>query len=99
MSRRGRTGEGIAQALAYAFLAAPAWDRASLAGAGRDTVGRPHRWLSPVVRTVLATYRRAPVDEPRALARVTALSIRAAMACCRARASLSLAWSRAMSAS
>lgn len=72
MSRRRGAGEAIAQALTYAFLSAPNWDRASLAAAGRDTLGRPYRWLSPVIRTVLATFRSAPADQPKALARVIA---------------------------
>ncbi len=58
--------------MAYAFLAAPTWDRPSLTEAGRDTVGRPYRWIAPIIRTVLAAYRSAPADQPRALARLIA---------------------------
>ena len=60
----------MAQALAYAFLAAPAWDRPSLAAAGRETFGRSYRWLSPVIRPCWRPTGAAPTDQPRALARV-----------------------------
>ena len=61
--------EHVARALAWGFLAAPEWDEPSLIAAGRLTVGRKPRWLGPVARQVLASYRSAPVDRPSELAR------------------------------
>lgn len=58
----------VARALAWGFLAAPEWDEPSLIDAGRVTVGKRHRWLRPVVRQVLASFRSAPVDRPSELA-------------------------------
>jgi RNA-directed DNA polymerase len=60
----------VARALAWGFLAAPEWDEPSLIAAGRRTVGNRPRWLAPVVREVLSTYRVAPVDRPSELAGV-----------------------------
>ncbi|GGM11880.1 hypothetical protein GCM10007977_011310 [Dactylosporangium sucinum] len=55
-------------ALADAFLATPAWERAALLGAGYEVLGRRPRWLGPVVTAVLGAYREPPADRPRELA-------------------------------
>jgi len=61
-ARPCRTSTGLG------FLAAAAWDEPSLIDAGRLTVGERRRWLGPVVRRVLASYRSAPIDRPCELA-------------------------------
>lgn len=65
---RADPAAAVAQALAWGFLAAPAWTRRGLRAAGRRTVGR-RRLLAPALRHVLATYRTAPVHRPSELAR------------------------------
>lgn len=60
--------EHVARALAWGFMAAAQWDEPSLIAAGRSTLGRRHRWLAPVARQVLASYRSAPIDRPSELA-------------------------------
>jgi len=46
----------------------PERDEPGLIAAGGLTVGNRPRWLRPVVRQVLASYRSAPVDRPSELA-------------------------------
>lgn len=65
---RADPAAGVAQALAWGFLAAPAWTRRGLRAAGRRAVGR-RRLLARVVRRVLDAHRTAPADRPSALAR------------------------------
>ncbi len=65
---RDRAAE-VSQALAWGFLAAPAWTRRGLRAAGRRTLGCRPAFLAAVVERVLAAYRRPPVDRPAELAR------------------------------
>jgi len=60
--------EHLARALVWGFLASPEWSEKALVAAGHTTLGRRHRWLSRVVRPVLAAYRSAPLDRPSELA-------------------------------
>lgn len=57
----------VARALAWSFLAAE-WTEIGLRRAAWETLGRRHRWVSGVVRPVLAAYRDAPADRPDELA-------------------------------
>lgn len=61
--------EPIARALAWGFLASPQWNRASLAWTGAEVLGRRYEWLPHVVSSVLAAYRRPPLDRPDELTR------------------------------
>ena len=61
--------EAVARALAWAFLAAPAWTAPALEGAARQALGRRHRWPPRVVAPVLDAYRSPPTDRSYALAR------------------------------
>lgn len=57
----------VAQALADAFLAAPAWSTDALVAAGGHVLGGRRRWLVALVPEVLETFPRPPRDAPRAL--------------------------------
>ncbi|HEY6795447.1 MAG TPA: hypothetical protein VI248_12290, partial [Kineosporiaceae bacterium] len=62
-----RSDRAVAQALAAAFLAGH-WTVDGLRDGGREALGRRPAWLRPVVRAVLASYHRPPLDRPRELA-------------------------------
>lgn len=62
------TPSAIAQALAYAFLAANSWTAADILDAGSVVLGARRRWLRAVVAAVMGSYHRAPSDASRELA-------------------------------
>ncbi|MBG6216134.1 hypothetical protein IWX75_000571 [Arthrobacter sp. CAN_A6] len=64
--------EGLASALAHAFLAADPWSKPGLIAAGAITLGARRRWLGPLAADVLKAYHRPPTDAPRELARFIA---------------------------
>ncbi|MEO8748920.1 MAG: reverse transcriptase family protein [Allobranchiibius sp.] len=59
----------VARALAWGFLAAPEWTDRDLVASAVTTLGYRYRWMKRVVRPVMATYHRPPVDRPEALSR------------------------------
>ena len=71
MTRRDRTAH-VAAALAWSFLAAPAWTEPELRRSAWTTLGRRHRFVPGVVRLVLRTHRTAPLGRPAELARLLA---------------------------
>lgn len=62
----------VAEALAWAFLASPTWTEPELRRSAWTTLGRRHRWVTPLVRVVLAVHRAAPLGQPAELARLLA---------------------------
>ncbi len=56
------------QALAWGFLAAPTWTEPDLIAAATTTLGRRYRWMSKIVRAVLAACPHPPIGRPRELA-------------------------------
>jgi hypothetical protein len=68
----GPRGNVVAQALADAYLAAPAWQRPDLVAATRETLGRLPDWGGGIVDDVLAGYPHPPRDRPRELGRFLA---------------------------
>lgn len=64
----------IATALSHAFLNATSWTAVDLTSAGATVLGARRRWLGPLVRTVLDSYRDRPDDAPRQLAASIAVS-------------------------
>jgi RNA-directed DNA polymerase len=69
-----RTRIYLARCLADAFLAGP-WDERALADRARSALDRRPRWLSALIREVLAAYPRPPGDRPRELAAFVALDL------------------------
>lgn len=62
----------VARALADAFIAAVAWTKPELTGAGALVLGARRRWLARVVDETLHYFTRPPVDSPRLLATLIA---------------------------
>ncbi|PRY68628.1 reverse transcriptase (RNA-dependent DNA polymerase) [Glaciihabitans tibetensis] len=60
----------VATALAHAFLMADTWMKPALLDAGASVLGARRRWLGPLAREILATYRSRPTDAPRELVAV-----------------------------
>ena len=63
----------LARALAEAFLAGD-WTPDGLVDRGARTLGARRRWLYPLVRDVLAVHLRPPLDRPRELADLVAVT-------------------------
>ncbi|GAA1824287.1 reverse transcriptase family protein [Microlunatus capsulatus] len=70
--RRADPVAHVARALAWAFLAAPAWTEPELRRSAWTTLGRRHRWVTPLVRLALVVHRTAPTGQPAELARLLA---------------------------
>ncbi|WP_420367534.1 reverse transcriptase family protein [Curtobacterium sp. L1-20] len=66
----------VARALADAFLTAERWEADDLTAAGRVVVGVERAYVGLAVAAALEAYPRAPVDAPRQLAAVLAVSPR-----------------------